>query len=122
MDKKDKIWVKSMDWCSKYWGCHQLPERSFFINGFQFPVCARCTGIILGYIISLFYSFCFKQLHIAIGIALIIPMSFDGLLQLFTNYSSTNIKRFMTGVLAGFGFIHIVKSVILFVITCIMTI
>ena len=27
--------------------CHQRPERSFFLNGHQFPVCARCTGLYL---------------------------------------------------------------------------
>ena len=27
--------------------CHQRPERSFFIDGHQLPVCARCTGIYL---------------------------------------------------------------------------
>ena len=25
--------------------CHQLPERSFFIDGRQLPVCARCLGL-----------------------------------------------------------------------------
>lgn len=28
--------------------CHQRPERSFFWDGVQFPVCARCTGLYLG--------------------------------------------------------------------------
>ncbi len=27
--------------------CHQKPERSFFYDGHQFPVCARCAGIYL---------------------------------------------------------------------------
>ncbi len=28
--------------------CHQVPERSFHLAGFQLPVCARCLGIYLG--------------------------------------------------------------------------
>jgi uncharacterized membrane protein len=28
--------------------CHQLPDRSFFVSGTQWPVCARCTGLYLG--------------------------------------------------------------------------
>ncbi len=28
--------------------CHRITERSFMINGRQFPLCARCTGMYLG--------------------------------------------------------------------------
>jgi len=28
--------------------CHQLPDRSFHLGGFQLPVCARCLGIYAG--------------------------------------------------------------------------
>jgi uncharacterized membrane protein len=27
--------------------CHQLPDRSFFLDGHQLPVCARCSGLYL---------------------------------------------------------------------------
>jgi uncharacterized membrane protein len=33
--------------------CHQIPERSFYVSGVQFPVCARCTGLYLGALIGL---------------------------------------------------------------------
>lgn len=33
--------------------CHQIPERSFFWAGQQFPVCARCTGLYLSGAIGL---------------------------------------------------------------------
>ena len=38
-------------------GCHQMPERSFFWKEYQFPICARCTGLAVGYLIGimLFY-------------------------------------------------------------------
>ena len=45
-------------------GCHQMPERSFFYKGKQFPVCARCTGVIIGQsvalIIGIFKDISFK--------------------------------------------------------------
>ncbi len=35
------------DWAG-YALCHRISERSFNINGRQFPLCARCTGMYLG--------------------------------------------------------------------------
>ena len=32
--------------------CHQAPERSFFIAGHPFAVCARCTGLYLGFAVA----------------------------------------------------------------------
>ena len=47
----DKQWIRLME-LGEMLGCHQMPERSFFIKGFQFPVCARCIGVILSAIIA----------------------------------------------------------------------
>jgi uncharacterized membrane protein len=33
--------------------CHRIPERSFFLNGRQLPLCARCTGTFLGVVLGL---------------------------------------------------------------------
>jgi uncharacterized membrane protein len=40
--------------------CHQRPERSFFLDGHQFPVCARCTGLYLSAFTGLFAWVAFK--------------------------------------------------------------
>ncbi len=47
MTKQDRIWVKLMEAGARL-GCHQMPERSFFYKGYQFPLCARCTGVFAG--------------------------------------------------------------------------
>lgn len=114
-DKITKYWIKIMDWCSKYWGCHQLPERSFFLGGYQFPVCARCTGIIIGYVLSLIYAITFNRLKITTTLILLFPLVIDGTLQFFTNYLSTNPRRCVTGILAGFGFIQFIKTALIMV-------
>jgi uncharacterized membrane protein len=39
--------LTAADWAG-YALCHRITERSFTINGRQFPLCARCTGMYLG--------------------------------------------------------------------------
>lgn len=36
--------------------CHQLPARSIFISGLPLPVCARCTFIYLGSLITFTFA------------------------------------------------------------------
>ncbi|MGN0384563.1 MAG: DUF2085 domain-containing protein [Lachnospiraceae bacterium] len=112
MDKYTQKWIKIMDWCSKYWGCHQMPERSFFFKGFQFPICARCTGILLGYICAFIALLLRLKIDFYICILLIVPMAIDGTIQLLTKYNSNNLKRFITGFAAGIGFIWIIINII----------
>jgi hypothetical protein len=37
--------------------CHRLPDRSLSIKGYTLPLCARCTGIVIGslFSITMFY-------------------------------------------------------------------
>lgn len=117
MDNKTKLWIKTMDWCCKYWGCHQLPERSFFFKGYQFPICARCTGIILGYIVAVLCIIFKYIINMPACLLLIFPMVLDGSVQYFTKYYSTNLKRVITGGLAGFAFIQFLINLIHFIIS-----
>ncbi|MDO5151670.1 MAG: DUF2085 domain-containing protein, partial [Oscillospiraceae bacterium] len=41
-------------------GCHQRPDRSFFYKGHQFPLCARCTGAVLGQFFAVVLRFAIK--------------------------------------------------------------
>lgn len=102
-NKQYLIWKKSMNIFRKIFHCHQLPERSFHIKGFQFPLCARCTGIFLGmFFIAPIISF-FTLGKFYISITFITIMIFDGVLQLTTKYKSNNFKRVITGLGAGYG-------------------
>ncbi len=84
-------------------GCHQMPERSFFYKGYQFPVCARCTGVVIASIIALIVFFK-KKLPISICIAMSSVMLFDWTLQYLDIKPSTNKRRLITGLIGGFGF------------------
>lgn len=43
--------------------CHQRPERSFFWDGHQLPVCARCTGLYLSGAAGLLGWFIWRRLR-----------------------------------------------------------
>ena len=43
----NNLLLDGADW-SSYALCHRITERSFTINGRQFPLCARCSGMYLG--------------------------------------------------------------------------
>lgn len=81
--------------------CHRIPERSFFFRGKQFPLCSRCTGIVIGYWLYPFLIFDIISIPLIILIAMHIPMVIDGMTQLFFNRESTNKLRFITGFMAG---------------------
>lgn len=83
--------------------CHRKPERSFFYKGQQFPVCARCTGIYLGFLIMPLTLFNVVQLSFLLSLVITIPSLLDGFIQSQTNYKSNNYIRLFTGIFAGVG-------------------
>lgn len=83
--------------------CHRKPERSFFWKAKQFPVCARCTGIHIGYIAFPFFMFNVFVLNIYWTLALMLPTYIDGFTQAFCKRESNNILRVTTGLMAGIG-------------------
>lgn len=97
------LWAKSMLWGASL-GCHQLPERSFHFRGYQFPVCARCTGTFLGELLCLAGFFAFGlllPLWAALDCAAV--MLLDWVANQLRWYNGSNAWRFITGVLGGLG-------------------
>jgi uncharacterized membrane protein len=113
-DKSYQFWCKCMKFGERT-GCHQLPERSFFIKGYQMPVCARCTGVILGYIIAI-PIFIILDFKLMLSIASCFVMLLDWSLQQAKIKPSTNKRRLITGILGGFGImtlqINLIKEIV----------
>ena len=101
--KVDRYWIRSMEFGRKYCGCHQMPERSFFLGDYQFPLCARCTGIGAGHLLGITAAAAFRaDLPYKVLLATL-PLAADGTLQYLTKYESNNRRRFVTGLLYGFA-------------------
>lgn len=85
------------------YGCHQIPERSFFYKGEQFPVCARCTGVVVGQFLCICTALVKKRFKNICYIFLLIPIGIDWLIQFIKIKESNNIRRFITGILGGYA-------------------
>ena len=93
-------------------GCHQREDRSFKIKGWQFPICSRCTGILVGQLLGiLIYIFQFR-IPIYISCIFLFIMFLDWYIQYKKIRESTNIRRFITGTLAGVAQVAIFMEMI----------
>ena len=94
-------------WLPVFCGCHRRPERSFFVGGYQMPVCARCEGELIGILAGLIAIWFLRPPYWLMAVFML-PMTADGLIQAFSKYESTNWRRLITGILFGFGITMIV--------------
>lgn len=87
--------------------CHGIPERSLRIADHLLPVCARCTGIYLGGILSALAALLLRvrSASLALGIALMSPLAIDGTAQALGLWATGNPARFATGMLFAAGFV-----------------
>lgn len=95
--------------------CHQEATRIISFNGFSFLVCARCSGIYIGALISsLFILITFKKIKIpsmiflTASVILLLDVIINNLILNF--YSK--ISAFLTGILFGaVCFLIIINSI-----------
>jgi uncharacterized membrane protein len=107
--------------------CHRIPERSFFLDGRQLPLCARCTGTFLGAIVGLAAMLLLRRHRAArfppvqvLGLLVLFIglWAFDGLNSYMTFfpgapnlYEPQNWLRLTTGMLNGLALITIVMPI-----------
>ena len=96
--------------------CHQRPDRSFFIRGKQFPICARCTGILIGYVVGIVIAVITRCRYNLYFLILLLPLIIDGGIQQIYSIESNNIRRLITGILAGIGIVYLFISIHLFTV------
>jgi uncharacterized membrane protein len=93
--------------------CHQLPERSFFGGGYQVPVCARDTGIYIGFVLSFaLIAWIDKGRRrsglpawpvLILGALFVGIMAWDGVTSYAGWRTTDNAIRLITGLLAGWA-------------------
>jgi uncharacterized membrane protein len=87
--------------------CHQLSDRSFFIEGHKLAVCARCTGLYAGFtLVLILYPLLrplrsttlpqVKWLFIAAA-----PLFIDVAVTFLSIWENTHRSRLLTGMLLG---------------------
>ena len=87
-------------WLPVFFSCHQRKDRSFYYRGFQFPICARCTGILFGFLLSPILVMSFAP-PVWMYVLLLLPLLIDGMIQKFSVYESNNPTRLITGIFFG---------------------
>src|SRR5215213_8641748 len=87
--------------------CHQLPERSYFIDGHKFAVCSRCTGIYFGFAFTLLLYPLIRSLRATETplrkwlLLAAVPLAIDFSLTFFGIWENTHTSRLLTGTLLG---------------------
>ena len=94
--------------------CHQIADRSYFLNGNQMPFCSRDLGLFLGIALGFgIATFFFLQLNPMWLLVGLVPIGLDGGLQLVTGYESTNPLRLVTGIIGGAALALLLASFVL---------
>lgn len=99
---------------AKSTGCHQMTSRSFFIGQYQFPICARCTGVLFGNIFAVVFAFIYTPYWKWMMLGCII-MFVDWFIQYLGIRESNNIRRLITGTMGGYSLTTLIIAVIYFI-------
>ncbi len=92
--------------------CNNKPSRGFKVFGYCFPLCCRCTGIIIGALIGFCFYNLSKQIEVTpLVFIFMLPMVVDGMLQSLFKIESTNFRRIITGMMFGISLVYSEKLI-----------
>ena len=116
------LWLTPSGFWSKlnaiaYSVCHQMPDHSFAFGDLHPPLCARCTGMYLGALITIIAHFIWGKhgkfppwwitVFLIIGLIAFAVDGVNSTLSLFSwypkLYETTNLTRLITGLAVGLG-------------------
>lgn len=104
MSQLINLFIKRLSLIGKVPICNGIPSRAPHLFGFCFPLCFRCLGVIVTFLIIFYWSYRKHKRYAWIFIVLLfIPMIIDGGIQTFLGIESTNLRRLLTGSLFGAG-------------------
>ncbi len=90
--------------------CNGIASRAPHIFGFCFPLCYRCTFVLIGYLMG--FVLCKKRcISFMVGVLFLLPMIIDGGLQTFLGVMSNNVNRSITGLFFGVGLALCVRKI-----------
>lgn len=87
--------------------CHQIPARSFYIDGEPFGVCSRCFGVYFGLLLGFVVYPLWRRIDETEPIPRIwlflslVPIGVDWSLTIFGVWENTFLSRFTTGLILG---------------------
>ncbi|WP_074565312.1 DUF2085 domain-containing protein [Bacillus cereus group sp. BfR-BA-01448] len=99
--------------------CHRRSDRSFLKLQKYIPLCARCTGMLIGILMFPIYFYITLSFLFAIILSFSaqIPLLIDGFIQKWKWRSSTNLLRVTTGVLSGNGMGLFISSSVIWILS-----
>ncbi len=99
--------------------CHQIPGRSFHLEGHQFGVCSRCTGLYAGFAVAALIYPLARSLRRTDTpqrrwlILATLPLLIDFALGYFSIWQNTPLSRFLTGaLLSSVAVFHIMPGLV----------
>ncbi|PKL66209.1 MAG: hypothetical protein CVV28_11940 [Methanobacteriales archaeon HGW-Methanobacteriales-1] len=81
--------------------CHGIPDRTIYFKNKPLPLCARCTGTLIGIFTLPIFHWVIISPSLVVILVLGLPALLDGITQFVGWRESNNKLRLITGFLLG---------------------